>query len=740
MGMNASRSTALAFSLLVAVTVPSALPSLSLAAETSSLHDEVRTVEKRIVALLLPRTGPARNSMLADAEKFASTVLADGSWPDIDYESKARSAWVTAGHFQRVFALAAAYRTPGHEGFGAEGLGAEGLGGMVHNALNFWLERDFQNPNWWWNEIGIPRAAGQVLLLLGEVATPAQIQKGIEILERSRWRKWTGQNLVWGVNNQILRGCLEKNPDVIGEAFQRMYEEIRFAKVGQEGIQRDFSFHQHGPLLYSGGYGHPFTCDCSRLIAVAAGTAFQVPDEAMRALEGHVLDGVQWMVRGRVYDYSVVGREVTRRGKSAISKNPGSWGYDLVTAVEHLAKIAGPRQKEFSNFLARLRRESGAPPLMGNRLFWRSDYMSHHRAGYATSVRMFSERTINAEFVNSEGGPTHHLADGLTYIYRTGEEYYDIFPVWDWKRLPGVTCEAGLEPLTGNTVRAKGKTDFVGGVSDGLYGLAAMDLARRDLTAKKSWFYFDDCFVCLGAGITCGTDAPVITSLNQCHLIGEVHTSAGGGPVPVGEHELEGISWVYHDGVGYVFPDAARVHLKNEVQTGSWSLIGTGSSDEVRASVFSLWLDHGARPAAGRYEYVVVPDCSVDEIALRAQRPGLRILANSPQRQTVYNNDLDLLQVAFWEPGEALLDDSRNPLRVEVDQPCLLMLRRSRDEVRLSISNPRNRPLTVMVKVNQRLRGPGCEPTDGAGTQIVFDLPGGDEAGRSVTRTLRIEG
>jgi len=38
-------------------------------------------------------------------------------------------------------------------------------------------------------------------------------------------------------------------------------------------------------------------------------------------------------------------------------------------------------------------------------------------------------------------------------------------------------------------------------VSDGSYGLAACDFERDGLTARKSWFFFDDEIVCLGAGI-----------------------------------------------------------------------------------------------------------------------------------------------------------------------------------------------------------------------------------------------
>ena len=69
---------------------------------------------------------------------------------------------------------------------------------------------------------------------------------------------------------------------------------------------------------------------------------------------------------------------------------------------------------------------------------WCSDIMVQRRPGYYTSARMYSTRTLNTDgYINGENKKSHHLADGATYIFRTGEEYRDIFPVWDWKRIPG---------------------------------------------------------------------------------------------------------------------------------------------------------------------------------------------------------------------------------------------------------------------------------------------------------------
>ncbi len=100
---------------------------------------------------------------------------------------------------------------------------------------------------------------------------------------------------------------------------------------------------------------------------------------------------------------------------------------------------------------------------------------------------------------NSEGLKNHYLGDGANFISRTGQEYYDIFPVLDWRRIPGTTVVQKPTLPSEEEIREEGVTDFVGGVSDGLMGASAFDYVkiRDSLQARKSWFFFDNVFVCL---------------------------------------------------------------------------------------------------------------------------------------------------------------------------------------------------------------------------------------------------
>jgi chondroitin AC lyase len=416
------------------------------------------------------------------------------------------------------------------------------------------------------------------------------------------------------------------------------------------------------------------------------------------------------MIRGNTFDYAAVGREITRPDKVVVPKDktagpvtPVGPAYSLGNVMTMLAAEPTPRQKELAAFAARLKGIAGAAEFTGNKQFWCSDFMTQRRAGYYTSVKMLSNRMLNSELVNSEGKKSVHLSDGANYLYLTGDEYRNIFPVWDWTKIPGTTAIQGtLDTGEQNAIGARGTTTFDGGVSDGTYGMAAMDLARGKLVAKKAWFFFDSSYVALGAGITLSgdTEHAVATDVNQTLLKGDV-TSGG--------------SWFYHDHVGYIFAPNTKVKSSAGPQSGAWLEIGTGPSAQVTEQVFNLWIDHGTAPQNASYEYIVTPNVTAADVAKMAAHPDVEVLANTAETQAVYNSALKLAEIAFRNAGAL-----ETPLgKVEADRSCLLLVRQVAGGWKVTTSNPENQPLALHVTVK--------------GKQAAIELPGGNDAGSSVT-------
>lgn len=673
---------------------------------------DLRTVRDRMVKPLLEEPGDTDR-----ARDLLQTQTPEGTWPDIDYSDTVHRQWAPASHAQRIKRLAHAYSAPASPLHRQEEVRA-----AAENALRWWVEHDLESDGWWWPQIGVPRALAPALLLMEDELPDDLLQGGIEELRKAPLGM-SGQNLIWGATLTVKRAILSKSPELALRAARMMADEIRITLCA--GIQPDMSFHQHRNCLYSHGYGANFSRDNARLAHLFRDTMFAYPQEKLDLLTRYVLDGQQWMARQEFVDYGATGRNISRRG---VKRYLGS-------VAEALLKLPTGREQEIRDLGARATGED-APPLVGNKHFWHSDIMTHHRPEYYASARMHSTRVDNTDWpCNDEGLKNHHIADGCNFIMRRGDEYKQIVPVWDWRKIPGTTVDQKSrmpEPGRGGP-RRSGETSFVGGVSNGHYGLAAFDFVRNQLSARKSWFFFDGEFVCLGAGISCGTDHPVATTLNQCLLNGSVLVD--GREVEPGEHVLEEIEWIHHDGTAYVPLEADSLHLTNRTENGDWHDINHRYEPEPAGrDVFTLWIDHGDSPQNARYAYIVAPGMEPDRLDEYVNSSPIVVVNNEPHLQTVHHHESQLTGMAFYEAGTAQLPGN---LTLQVDTPCLALLKREDGALQISLSNPENEPATVEITINRKLEG---QPTSDAAdaTRLTFDLPDEAMAGSSVTRRFSV--
>src|SRR5690606_5820040 len=339
------------------------------------------------------------------------------------------------------------------------------------------------------------------------------------------------------------------------------------------------------------------------------------------------------MVYGIYPDPGARNREMTRRG----ALHPS--GTDL---AEKLLQISSYRKEELENII-KIKKGEIAPNIAKNRFFWHSEYFTHQRPTYFTSVRMHSSRNRTMEEPhNEEGLKMHHFGDGSNLLSQTGKEFVDIYPVWDWQKIPGTTTVQKPQLPHWKEIAKKGLTDFVGGISDGTYGAAAFDFQspHDPLEARKSWFFFDDEYVCLGTAIHRSEEHPVYTTLNQTSLRSQVMVKQGTSikGLARGTHHLSDVSWVWHDQVAYFFLQPTIVNIENKTATGSWRQIShqAGATDqEVEKDLFTLWLDHGTRPQHANYTYMVIPNADVHTLNRYEKQSPVEILANTPQLQAV---------------------------------------------------------------------------------------------------------
>lgn len=668
-------------------------------------------------------------------QQLLKTMRADGSWESIDYRSIRVSHWPAGRHLtDYVLPLAKAFANPDSPLYQDKKL-AKG----IHKSLGFWLDHNFTSRNWWPNEIGVPKRLCNILILMGKEVTSTELLQALNQMRGSDIRQ-TGQNRVWRAENQLKIGLLTfgvGRVNILGSPKERIREASSILKEevvvrAKEGIQPDWSFHQHGVQQQFGNYGLSYASSQAQWAWILKDTPFQYSRDKIGILRNYVLNGLSRVAWKGIMDISGIGRQI-------FPDSPAEKGQAVINVLQMMAKAdpehAPAYQAVAGHYLGKAPQPSW---LKGNIYFWRSAMMVDRSETSYISVRMSSKKIQSTESGNGENLLGTHLSDGATYLYRTAEEYRNIFPVWDWHRIPGVTAYSeGPLPQPGWRGLKNG-SDFVGGVSDSTYGDAVMLFRRNGLSAHKSWFFVPGGLVCLGAGIESEKNVNVSTTVNQSLLNGAITVKTGRETETLSagkQTEGSSIDWVHHNRTGYLFLQKEQVYVGAAHQQGNWNRVyEDGSEKPVMREVFNLWVDHGSSPRDGSYAYMVLPGISRSGLANLAARPSVEVLQNTTSLQAVRHSKAQRTQMVFYEPGTIRIDDTTV---LSADASCLLMTQKTGDGLKIMISAPPQLPKNVTLSLSGHFEGKNSTYDARENrTTVIFNLPEGIYAGKSITRML----
>src|SRR5690606_5693744 len=132
--------------------------------------------------------------------------------------------------------------------------------------------------NWWHNKIGVPRYMRDILALLHDTLQPQQLAGALAVMAQNdapSYRKSTGANLVWCADLDLHYGALTHNEALMRSCATLIWNEVKITTA--EGIQPDYSFHQHGPRLQTFQYGGAFLRENIRLAWQLRGTPWACP-------------------------------------------------------------------------------------------------------------------------------------------------------------------------------------------------------------------------------------------------------------------------------------------------------------------------------------------------------------------------------------------------------------------------------------------------------------------------------
>ena len=675
----------------------------------------------------------------AQVRQIISTYSPEGHFTDIDYSDLSTTAgFPHQKHLSNLFSLAKAYQTSSSAFYHDAGILK-----TIESAVAYWVAKDYVGDNWHDNQITTPTWLVNMLLIMGkdlsrELAMKTQKMIGRASLDASGARP-SGDRIV-------IAGILAKNLLFLDslDAFEKVIKviegEIKFS-TGERGMQQDYSFHHRVDRVNnttSYGYGK-YANAFGEWSFYVAGTKYQFSKEKINQLVDYFLEGIsKQQVYGIYEDVSVKNRDITSK---SVFQPRGT------LEIERLLISTDYRKAELEE-LIKLRKGEIKPSKSFAKFFWQTEHFVFQRPNFYTTVRMFSTRNYNMEMpYNGPGKPTHHRADGTNYLLMKGDEYHNIWPVYDWQKVSGTTVLQKPKLHGPQDIQKKGLTSFVGAVTDGLYGAVAFDFKspHDGVEAKKAWFFFDEEYVCLGSDISSDVKLPVATTINQALLRGPVTVMQEGQQQELssGSRKIEKLKWVHHNKVGYLFPAPATLQLANQVATGTWASITDQKNISmalVEEPVFNLWFNHGNSPASASYQYIVVP--AVDAAAFAASAAdnrSIQILSNTGQIQAVWHGRQHMLQSAFYKAGSLQVKPG---LQVKLDSQGMVMLKTAGNQISsVSVADPsrmlKRINLTVSGIYNIKKDGVICLPDQlKKETLLIIDLPQGPWTGSSVTLVL----
>jgi chondroitin AC lyase len=645
---------------------------------------------------------------LANATKVGqatlSSIQADGTWKEVDYTDQSATGWKPAAHLERVDDLVQAYSAQG-----SSFRNNDKLYQAIVKSLQVWYDKDPKSSNWWHNEINVPQKLGVILVLLqfADKQLPEELQqKLIDRMKRGDMVTKTGANKTDIAMHYFYRSLITEDKNLLQESLTELFKPVSLVD-GEEGLQYDFSYLQHGPQLYIGGYGNVFLGGVIKIAGYVAGTPYALSKDKLALLSKFYRDTYLKTFRSRYVDFNTEGRGVTRPNNL---RKP-SEKYRLAAMMN----IDADNTSFYENERSRVDSSGSFTVAPFHQHFWKGDYTIHVRPEYSFNVRIASKRTKRSEMGNNENLYGKYLSDGATNIQPTGPEYYNIMPVWEWDKIPGTTATDHAEDVK-MTVNwgEEGKNEFAGGVSDCTYGATAYQLDYDGVKAKKAWFFFDKEIVALGTDISSSNNEAIVTTLNQTWLEGSVSSSfAGIKKDESAQHKVPAASWVQHNNVVYYFPLAQNVGVSTQVQSGSWNKINLSHpKTEVKGNVFKLWLNHGIKPDTASYQYIVLP---ATKNAKSFDPKSIDILSNNAKNQAVYHQQLKMLQAAFYS-ASTLISDT---YVISVDQPCVLLLK----DKKLYIADPLQQQSMIKVQVKQVKTGKSAT--------MEIQLPSGPNKGAS---------
>ena len=528
---------------------------------------------------------PFSGSDIADPGAIRSLIAedADGNYyfTDIDYTNQDRAVWPAARHITRTERLAILYRREADSATKAQ------YKELILRLLDHWIAKDYTNPNWWHNKLSDPNILGEIGLLMKEDLGAERLRSLAVLVGRGCYsvdptlRAYGGANLIDIAMSSLKYGVLIDYAPAIRTAMNVVSGALDYSL--SEGIKRDGTFFQHGNRLYMGGYGIVFLSGMATVIRMVAGTDYMFSGSQLEPMAEFILTGLRTMSFGNTLDPTVMGRSVSRVNAQPLA--------GLVPTLRRLAETEGmPRRDEilaYAQSIADNTRQN-----YGVRYFENAKFLVINNEDFYFSFRGGDNFLYYAEITNDENILCYNSTfPGVTTVMRTGNEYNNISPLYDYAMIPGTTAVHETD------AEIAAHDDATYRLLPGVYGGKAADGAAAVFAKTKhegismtvSCFATDNAAILLGAGMKDDGGRQMYTTLDQSFFAGN-YTQDG--------------NTVIHNGIKYELLGGGTLIAANEHRTGSWRRNNLTLADiPAEGDIFTVYTEN-----TGSYAYTVMAE------------------------------------------------------------------------------------------------------------------------------------
>ena len=654
--------------------------------------------------------------------------------------------------YQRLLSMAKAYRLRDGSLQNNSDLLNAVIDGMTFLNQHYYKVGVKEWGNWWHWELGTPKDIHNILVLLYDQLPPQLITaytqatryftpeathlgvgSGADVSSNPHYRLSTGGNRTDNTQVVILRGILDNNSAEIEAAIAAL-SPVLTEVTTSDGFYSDGSFLQHYDIAYNGTYGNVLLNGLGAQLDLVAGSPWQPTDPVLKNIYPIIFKSYAPLLeRGTMMEF-VNGRAISRP-----TEQGHQVGHLVIASLLHYLDGADPQTKlrlqdliktqiiqdtsldfftsinhvgnyQKAKLLVADSSVNGEQQLQGFFNYPAMDRVVYRGDDWSFSLAMHSSRLGNFECMNNENKQGWFTGDGMGYLYNGQLDHYqDYWPAVNRYRLEGTTVDNQLMSDCGgqrNQIRGGRQTqmDWVGSVRFDDIGAAGMVFSNwnNTLTAKKSWFMFEDEIVMLGSDITSTIQADVTTTVMNRKLAGRGNNTLyvnGKRWQPQLNHSLKLRTLTLSNDelddsdISYVFLKPTTVTVEQQLRTGDWSDIGTRSG-QVSANFVSAEIAQTS--TNDHYAYVVMPNANREDVQDFIEEMPIKVRRNDNLAHIVTHKDEEVTAANVWTEQGVMITK-----QITAFSKMALMIEKDDRELEIAVSDPLQTQTTLHLKLNK---------------------------------------